>query len=612
MEKAVRLKNIMEKIPWFLVGLFFVVLFMLPYVLLGEKSYIQSHDQLDGEVLVYLYRAKYLWKGDIIPEFLGGASKLSMTPPAPFGVLLYKIFPPFLAFVIMHVFVAATAYAGMYLLAFELTSQRFLSFVTAGIFAYLPFLPVYGLSIPGLPLLCWALIRLCEWTEDGAGAFSEQKRSGRRGIGKICLYAIVILYGGFSSLILCGFAVLSVIFFAVLSLLVRIYRKNGGQKENERRLIKRLLSAGGLLLAVYLLCNLDLLRNLILGNGFVPHREETVLSPIPFAGNFKEIFTVGGLYARSYNMPILIVTVCILLLHFPVCRAFDGMGDREAKEDYRRRFRQVVKIFAAAFIIAVLAALWNTEAVVAFRSKAGGQIRTFQVNRIFWLLPVCWYSLLALDLKILFADYMSLKRFRLAWLLAFAVFPLLIKVGAESKLYQDLRILFAKDTYYLLNWKDCYSVDIYRQIDEAIGEKKSDYRVVCIGVLPAGALYNGFYCLDGYSNYYPLEYKHEFRQVIAAELEKNDELRDYYDKWGNRVYMFNAESGNYMEMRKGSGPYQKLEYDTQKLYEMGCRYVFAAARIENSSEMGMELLREEPFETEDSYFGIWVYRLGGF
>ncbi|MBO5281674.1 MAG: hypothetical protein J6B43_00890, partial [Lachnospiraceae bacterium] len=61
-----------------------------------------------------------------------------------------------------------------------------------------------------------------------------------------------------------------------------------------------------------------------------------------------------------------------------------------------------------------------------------------------------------------------------------------------------------------------------------------------LGITPAAALYNGFYCLDGYSNLYPLEYKHEFREIIARELEKSEGVRVYFDAWGNRCYLFNG------------------------------------------------------------------------
>lgn len=44
--------------------------------------------------------------------------------------------------------------------------------------------------------------------------------------------------------------------------------------------------------------------------------------------------------------------------------------------------------------------------------------------------------------------------------------------------------------------------------------------MISVGIYPAAAAYNGFHCLDGYSNNYPLEYKHAFRQIMEGELDK--------------------------------------------------------------------------------------------
>lgn len=97
-----------------LLGLLAVSLITLPYLVLGEGSYVQVHDQLDGEVLNYMYQARYLGQGNIIPQFMNGMDKASMLPPAPLGVLLYKLLPPFAAYGVMHWLCLLTGFLGMY------------------------------------------------------------------------------------------------------------------------------------------------------------------------------------------------------------------------------------------------------------------------------------------------------------------------------------------------------------------------------------------------------------------------------------------------------------------------------------------------------------------
>ena len=52
--------------------------------------------------------------------------------------------------------------------------------------------------------------------------------------------------------------------------------------------------------------------------------------------------------------------------------------------------------------------------------------------------------------------------------------------------------------YYALDWDKFFAEDIFSQINMAIGEPQENYRVISVGIYPAAAAYNGFYCLDGY------------------------------------------------------------------------------------------------------------------
>uniref|UniRef100_UPI004057BD09 DUF6044 family protein n=1 Tax=Acetatifactor sp. TaxID=1872090 RepID=UPI004057BD09 len=135
-------------------GLIIVLGSVLPYIWLGEKSVITYHDQLDGELIGYIYQAKYLFSGqNIIPEFMNGAAKTALQPPAPLMVLFFKLFTPLAALVLMQVLGQIAGYIGMFLLTQQMTEKKMVSFVVAMLYAFLPFLPVYGLSQYGMPLL---------------------------------------------------------------------------------------------------------------------------------------------------------------------------------------------------------------------------------------------------------------------------------------------------------------------------------------------------------------------------------------------------------------------------------------------------------------------------
>ena len=110
-------KNRMIDIVALMMGIGAACFFCLAYLVIGTDSYVEFHDQLDGEVLNYIYQAKYLFSGnDIIPEFMNVMHKSSMTGPAPMGVIFYLLLPPFYAFAFMHLFILIIGYIGFYLL----------------------------------------------------------------------------------------------------------------------------------------------------------------------------------------------------------------------------------------------------------------------------------------------------------------------------------------------------------------------------------------------------------------------------------------------------------------------------------------------------------------
>lgn len=572
--------SIYEKWKWpifFNIGLFAAFFFCLAYWVIGTKSYVQIHDQLDGEVLNYIYGAKYLFTNtDVIPEFMNGMHVSSMTPPAPLGIIFYKIFSPFWAYAGMHLFSVVVGYVGFFLLVKKMTEHPIISFVTACIFIYLPFYPVYGLSILGQPLLIWALWQIFD------------KKS------KNCVYYFcVFLYAAGSSFALIGYAWVILLFIALVVLFLK------------KKPIKEMAGAFLILLGTYVVCNVRLI-GVFLGIGgasYSLHREEMiVVGRADFWDYFLEIFLEGVSYAQSYNTIIVIWALCILVLD-PIFNVLMKKGKCS------RNYFILLGLFGFSVLLALLSAVWKAPWVVELRIALGGVLQYFQADRISWLLPVCWYIILALCLHIIWVEWK--KMWGMRYLVSLVSIVLLCNVVYEnSAIYHNLRLMIFPDTYDLMDWDEFYAEDVYEQVEEYIGKDKSTYRTVSLGITPAAALYNGFYCLDGYSNMYSLEYKHQFREIMAKELEKLEDLRVYFDTWGNRCYLFNAETGNYMLIDKNNGAsYKNLELNTAKMYEMGARYLFSAMPIDNAEEIGLKLMRETPFSTTESYFEVWLYEI---
>jgi hypothetical protein len=149
----------------------------------------------------------------------------------------------------------------------------------------------------------------------------------------------------------------------------------------------------------------------------------------------------------------------------------------------------------------------------------------------------------------------------------------------------------------------------FHNIAEFIGRPQSEYRVASLGIHPAIALYNGFYTLDAYLQNYPLTYKHEFRRIIRGELDKSPSLRDYYDNWGSRVYLYSARlhSAGYSAHRAGNSvELEKLSIDLNAFRAMGGEFILSAVRLGQGAHPGLELMRV--FPDASSAWDIYLYR----
>ena len=116
------------------------------------------------------------------------------------------------------------------------------------------------------------------------------------------------------------------------------------------------------------------------------------------------------------------------------------------------------------------------------------------------------------------------------------------------------------------NFDNYYKFDDYAKIKKIVSEK----RVMSIGIDPMVAVANNIRVIDGYHGHYPLLYKYKFRKIIKEELEKNIFLKNYYDKWGARVYVFYNDQNNL-----------DINFDYAKL--ISADYVITSFKINNKN-----------------------------
>ena len=124
-----------------------------------------------------------------------------------------------------------------------------------------------------------------------------------------------------------------------------------------------------------------------------------------------------------------------------------------------------------------------------------------------------------------------------------------------------------KEYKNIYTFKGYYSYDEYLEIKNIV----KDQRVLSVGIDPMIANVNDIKSIDGYHGIYPLRYKSQFRKVIEKELENNEKIKKYYDKWGSRVYAFVSNSEN-------------VQINFKEAKKIGAEYVISKFEL-NSDEL---------------------------
>ena len=575
-----------------------VFIIMLPILILKKGAIFPVLDQLDETILNYVFPARFSG-AKVYESMMCGVPATSLKPFAPGFVLFYKLFDPFTAFVLQYLTVILTAALGTYGCVKKLSDSSIAAFLAGSVFALLPFRSIYGISLAATPFLVFCILSLSDAMKaiDDEGKLKESENSSEETpspkirypyLKLVLSYAGLVFYAFFSSLVLVGYAALIVMFLYLITMQI-ICRKSN----------KALFISMIVITAVYVLTNLDLFSQLITGGEFVSHREEYVISGFNFWGTFKGMMLNGMQHYESFHKFIFIPVIAALPF---------AVIDIVKKKKLGRIY------FVTALLMVVtglLYAFFASDFLAEIRNGMTGMLKTFQAQRFYWLLPGGWYVALGISLALIYR-YIASKSALIGGIVVIVLYiPTLLYVGKnpDGIFYQNInQINNGSDITGYISWEALYAEDLMDKIESDIGKDMSSYRIAHIAMSPAPALMHGFYTVDGYSNDYPIEYKHRFEAVIARELDKNDICSDYFRNWGNRCYLFYADFGGaYMIDKNFTGSISGMEFDLDKLREMGCKYIFSGAEIADFEAQGLSFIGE--YSDETSYWKIRVYGL---
>ncbi len=539
---------------YYLRGLLLVFLFYhAPTIFLGPGAFFNAFDSLDSFVVWYRLATQhaYAWAPPyaIIEPFMGGVPKFTLVSTYNVYYWLNLLLPTFYAFQVYNIFISGVALIGMWLLGRRHlgVNEPAAGFLALS-FAFTPFLPTWGLSIAGQPLLLFVILNI---------------RAGKPAIWNWLILAAFPFTSNFQSA-----GVFILFAFGVLI----------GFDMVQKRPVRRLLLAFAILLAVYLATKIDLIQNLLGGEGFVSHRMEMRRFPVSLGVCLK-------IFARYFllgNVDVALSLHTFVLLPF-VCVVYAVHVFRK-KELPRGLTTTLTIIVLICFYIAIL----NWEPIVALRNGSD-LLRMFSLERFHIFLQMLWHIAAAQALLLIVPKYQS------RILLVVAAMQLAVCFAYQPTYYERFVKKFVSIVpyHYIFTYEDYYAERMFDNIKAAIGKPANTYHVASIGIPPAVAQYNGIWTIDGYSSNYPLPYKHKFREIIANELAKNPNNRGFFDFWGSQNLIVYDQELPYFEthMTRGTAPADRpVTLSHEALRKLGCDYILSAENIREPEKSGLRKL----------------------
>lgn len=553
------------------IGISVLLLLYIPFLILGEGSYIRIHDNLDSE-FIYLHilkiNNKLLCLGDYtIPNVFNGLEKSHFHSNYNLIRIIFYLLPSFWAYILNSFIIKVIGLFGMTVLIVDyfrpLKDNNLIILLISLVFALLPVYSLYGISVLGQPLLLWAFLNL-----------NEKRRLYVSGF-------IIAAFPFYSHFAMTAPFVLAALFIFALA-----------NKYWYKTIVSKYYWYGILLLLIsYLVANFSNLYGFVF-NETISHRTQwTNDAPrlLEVVKRFINTFIRGHYHSANYNsLPVFALALYSI---------------------YKKSFKWKACLGLLLGILGVCVIYSFYDYIRVPTEDIFPIFTTFQFNRFTFLLPLLWFLIILVCLTdksisnkiiiivvIMFGCLSTIKNNEIEYNIGKVLLP--DKYKPER--YKNERFSFEK----------FYSNDLFSDIKKYINLPTKDYKIVNLGFHPSISLYNGFYTLDGYQNNYPLIYKLTFRKIISSELEKNSKIKKYYDNWGSRCYLFSSELREtcYLSCYKDSNiEIDSLDINTPHLRSMGAEYIFSAVPINNYRELNLKYDRS--FENNKSPLKIYLYKI---
>jgi hypothetical protein len=545
----------------FIISFLLLLLFFAFIIFLGEDASIRVHDNLEANIAWYksLADQHLLFASSYTPnETVMKAPRIAFGSEWSLIAWLFVWFKPIVAYNINVILMSLVAFVGTHLFTKNTLklSPKIAPFVALG-FALLPFWFSGGLSSAGQPLLFWSFDRILKKHNSAID------------------WIIFILFPFYSSLILSG------LFMMVL--MIGYFGMNFLKKESKvaygAGILSLFILTIGYILVDYRLF-LDILK---IGTpaGFIPHRVEFM------QGNTfseclkatKNSFLGGQNHFPSFHTYLILPLVCFYIFYGFV---------------KQKKLVTIVLCLIILGIIAIIDGFWNFAGFETLKDKLP-ILKAIQFDRFYSLYPILWFGVFVLIIR------------ELSKKIAIALASIQVVIVLFSNQLVGDYIKKTTTGREYVSYREFYAEDLFSKVKTVMKrDKNPNKRVGMVGLHPAIAQYNQIPTIDGYAVLYSLAYKHQIQAIIQPELNQNKFIKNYFEHWGSRCYLFDNEaviSGDGI-LKKQKCCTEKLDYNFEKLKQLKCGYILSAIEVKHPSEH-LKLLSM----VEDTNWRVWIYKI---
>jgi hypothetical protein len=626
--------NMNKKIVYTFLGL--VLFFTLaPFILFGTNSIITVHDNLDSLIPWYkmFHDNGLFFKFDVPTK---GFSEMSTLYYGQLGFtfqcLLYRVFDTFVAYALNHIFSVLFGILSMYLLLKRMLKiDQLVSLSVAVCYAILPVYPAWNTAVGTLPLIIFIFFYLA--------AKSERRLSWK--------IVLLLFYPVFSFFAAIGFFILGFWFVGTIVVCIR-------NKKLNIHLIAGffILSIGYILVDLRLFYVMFVLKTPLNRSSFVhPYGIAEMLKV--FRRSLKDFFVNSFFHVASMQQKVILPYASVMSIVFlPHLISVIKSKNGKLKTKTVQTDGKIILLFiceVTAFVFSAIAALYESGLLDGFIKKAVPVLAGFNWGRVWIFNRVLWMIIFALCLSltpslksIVLGFDQSTEKIILPPVFSKAVVTVLLllnaayimrspvyyyndpfktwynEIGVKTGIARKISYPYSSPDEFTathFSYKEFFSENLFRTIKEDINY--ADERVAAFGYHPSVLMYNGFNCIDGYNNSYPLDYMRQFRTLIAPEFETDTWARDYYDSWGGRMYLYSADLGadlTYLRDRKHYDPTRNknvppvdLHIDMNVFREVfDGKYILSRAEIANADELGLLFVKR--YDDDESIYTIYVYK----